>query len=168
MPRGIGKLTSLQTLSMFVMDKDGSHCVAAADLSELSGLNNLRGELEITPSTSFLFSKLKYFHVENIEELDRNMLKECLQNMISLKWFIVVAHMKLMRYVSFTRAGSKKEWLQMLRMRNNCTWIKYSQTNNMLYVRAIEGCLKLTGHKKLAVRMKRASPESTVHDEINC
>ncbi|KAK9016445.1 hypothetical protein V6N11_078944 [Hibiscus sabdariffa] len=47
MPRGIGKLTLLQTLSMFVVDKDGSHGDAAADLSELSGLNNLRGQLNI-------------------------------------------------------------------------------------------------------------------------
>ncbi|XP_039044407.1 putative disease resistance protein RGA3 [Hibiscus syriacus] len=47
MPRGVGKLTSLQTLSMFVVDKDGSHGAAAADLSELSQLNNLRGKLRI-------------------------------------------------------------------------------------------------------------------------
>ncbi|KAL4376470.1 hypothetical protein GQ457_02G040850 [Hibiscus cannabinus] len=47
MPCGIGKLTLLQTLSMFVVDKDGSHGDAAADLSELSGLNNLRGQLTI-------------------------------------------------------------------------------------------------------------------------
>ncbi|KAB2086065.1 hypothetical protein ES319_A04G003000v1 [Gossypium barbadense] len=46
MPRGIGKLTSLEELSMFVVDRDGSH--DGADLSELSGLNNLRGELTIT------------------------------------------------------------------------------------------------------------------------
>ncbi|XVF15650.1 hypothetical protein REPUB_Repub09cG0172800 [Reevesia pubescens] len=48
MPRGIGKLTSLQTLSMFVVDKHGSHRHSGGDLSELSGLNNLRGELRIT------------------------------------------------------------------------------------------------------------------------
>ncbi|KAK9016430.1 hypothetical protein V6N11_078930 [Hibiscus sabdariffa] len=47
MPRGIGKLTSLQTLSWFVVDKHGSHGAAAANLSELSGLNSLRGELRI-------------------------------------------------------------------------------------------------------------------------
>ncbi|KAL4352125.1 hypothetical protein GQ457_06G025090 [Hibiscus cannabinus] len=47
MPRGIGKLTLLQTLSLFVVDKCGSHGAAAADLSELGGLNNLRGELRI-------------------------------------------------------------------------------------------------------------------------
>ncbi|KAK9041382.1 hypothetical protein V6N11_016485 [Hibiscus sabdariffa] len=47
MPRGIGKLTLLQTLSLFVVDKGGSHGAAAADLSELGGLNNLRGELRI-------------------------------------------------------------------------------------------------------------------------
>ncbi|TYJ38594.1 hypothetical protein E1A91_A04G002400v1 [Gossypium mustelinum] len=46
MPRGIGKLTSLEELSMFVVDRDGSH--DGADLSELSGLNNLRGQLKIT------------------------------------------------------------------------------------------------------------------------
>ncbi|KAK8358205.1 hypothetical protein V6Z11_A04G002800 [Gossypium hirsutum] len=45
MPRGIGKLTSLEELSMFVVDRDGSH--DGADLSELSGLNNLRGQLRI-------------------------------------------------------------------------------------------------------------------------
>ncbi|TYG96167.1 hypothetical protein ES288_A11G326600v1 [Gossypium darwinii] len=42
MPHGIGKLSSLETLSMFVVDKDGS--LGDADLRELSGLNNLRGE----------------------------------------------------------------------------------------------------------------------------
>ncbi|TYH20952.1 hypothetical protein ES288_A04G003700v1 [Gossypium darwinii] len=46
MPRGIGKLTSLEELSMFVVDRYGSH--DGADLSELSGLNNLRGQLKIT------------------------------------------------------------------------------------------------------------------------
>ncbi|TYI31713.1 hypothetical protein ES332_A04G003600v1 [Gossypium tomentosum] len=46
MPRGTGKLTSLEELSMFVVDRDGSH--DGADLSELSGLNNLSGELTIT------------------------------------------------------------------------------------------------------------------------
>ncbi|TYH20954.1 hypothetical protein ES288_A04G003900v1 [Gossypium darwinii] len=46
MPRGIGKLTSLEELSMFVVDRDGSP--DGADLSELSGLNNLRGQLRIT------------------------------------------------------------------------------------------------------------------------
>ncbi|PPS04553.1 hypothetical protein GOBAR_AA16122 [Gossypium barbadense] len=45
MPRGIGKLTSLETLSEFVVDKDGSH--GGADLSELRLLNNLRGQLQI-------------------------------------------------------------------------------------------------------------------------
>ncbi|KAB2086066.1 hypothetical protein ES319_A04G003100v1 [Gossypium barbadense] len=45
MPRGIGKLTSLEELSMFVVDRDGSH--DGADLSELSGLNSLRGQLRI-------------------------------------------------------------------------------------------------------------------------
>ncbi|KAK9016415.1 hypothetical protein V6N11_078915 [Hibiscus sabdariffa] len=34
-PRGIRKLTSLQTLSMFVVDKDGSHCAATADLMRM-------------------------------------------------------------------------------------------------------------------------------------
>ncbi|XVF15655.1 hypothetical protein REPUB_Repub09cG0173300 [Reevesia pubescens] len=48
MPRGIGKLTSLQTLSMFVVDKHGSKRHSGGDLSELSGLNNLRGDLRIT------------------------------------------------------------------------------------------------------------------------
>ncbi|PPS01118.1 hypothetical protein GOBAR_AA19540 [Gossypium barbadense] len=46
MPSGIGKLTSLEELSMFVVDRDGSP--DGADLSELSGLNNLRGQLRIT------------------------------------------------------------------------------------------------------------------------
>ncbi|TYJ38597.1 hypothetical protein E1A91_A04G002700v1 [Gossypium mustelinum] len=45
MPRGIGKLTSLEELTKFVVDTDGSH--DGADLSELSGLNNLRGQLRI-------------------------------------------------------------------------------------------------------------------------
>ncbi|KAK9016431.1 hypothetical protein V6N11_078931 [Hibiscus sabdariffa] len=48
MSRGIGKLTSLETLSMFAVDKDGLHGGGAADLSELCGLNNLRGRLQIT------------------------------------------------------------------------------------------------------------------------
>ncbi|KAG5244456.1 NBS-LRR resistance protein [Salix suchowensis] len=48
MPRGIGKLTSLQTLSCFVVAKNRSpKSKMAGGLDELSGLNELRGSLEI-------------------------------------------------------------------------------------------------------------------------
>ncbi|KAL4379007.1 hypothetical protein GQ457_02G040960 [Hibiscus cannabinus] len=60
MPRGIGKLTLLQTLSMFVVDKEGFHGGAAADLSELSLLNNLRGELTIRNLGSVKDAKQKF------------------------------------------------------------------------------------------------------------
>ncbi|KAL5565860.1 hypothetical protein UlMin_029024 [Ulmus minor] len=48
-PRGIGELTSLQTLSLFkVVDDDNDQLSSqCARLGELSGLNNLHGELEI-------------------------------------------------------------------------------------------------------------------------
>ncbi|XP_017629902.2 putative disease resistance protein RGA4 [Gossypium arboreum] len=65
MPRGIGKLTSLETLSMFVVDKDGSH--DGADLSELSGLNNLRGELKIT-NLEFVKNAKEKFKAANLKE----------------------------------------------------------------------------------------------------
>ncbi|TYJ12509.1 hypothetical protein E1A91_A11G356400v1 [Gossypium mustelinum] len=65
MPRGIGKLTSLETLSMFVVDKDGSH--DGADLSELSGLNNLRGRLEIT-NLGFVKNAKEKFKAANLKE----------------------------------------------------------------------------------------------------
>ncbi|KAE8664191.1 hypothetical protein F3Y22_tig00112852pilonHSYRG00078 [Hibiscus syriacus] len=66
MPRGIGKLTSLQTLSMFVVDKDGSHGAAVADLSELSQLNNLRGELKIT-NLGFVRNAREKFKAANLK-----------------------------------------------------------------------------------------------------
>ncbi|XP_059434716.1 putative disease resistance protein RGA1 [Corylus avellana] len=46
MPRGLGQLTNLQTLSTFVVHKDplSRH---SSELKELNGLNNLRGHLEI-------------------------------------------------------------------------------------------------------------------------
>ncbi|XP_039059177.1 disease resistance protein RGA2-like [Hibiscus syriacus] len=66
MPSGIGKLTSLQTLSMFVVDKDGSHGAAAADLSELSGLNNLRGDLTIT-NLGFVRNAKEKFRAANLK-----------------------------------------------------------------------------------------------------
>ncbi|CAJ2655701.1 putative disease resistance protein RGA1 [Trifolium pratense] len=44
MPRGIGKMTNLQTLTPFVLDATSKD---SAKASELRGLNNLRGELEI-------------------------------------------------------------------------------------------------------------------------
>ncbi|XP_039044412.1 putative disease resistance protein RGA3 [Hibiscus syriacus] len=66
MPRGIGKLTSLQTLSMFVVDEDGSHGTAAADLSELSQLNNLRGELKIT-NLGFVRNAREKFKAANLK-----------------------------------------------------------------------------------------------------
>ncbi|KAL9400540.1 hypothetical protein Peur_009501 [Populus x canadensis] len=48
MPRGIGKLTGLQTLSCFVAAKNRSpKSVIIGGLDELSGLNELRGRLEI-------------------------------------------------------------------------------------------------------------------------
>ncbi|KAK9016448.1 hypothetical protein V6N11_078947 [Hibiscus sabdariffa] len=67
MPCGIGKLTSLKTLSMFVVDKDGSHGAAAADLSELGGLNNLRGRLEIT-NLGFVKNAKVMFEAANLKE----------------------------------------------------------------------------------------------------
>ncbi|GMI79688.1 hypothetical protein like AT3G14470 [Hibiscus trionum] len=77
MPRGIGKLTSLQRLSMFVVDKDSSHGAAAADLSELSGLNNLRGELRIT-NLGFVKNAEKKFKAANLKE------KQHLQSLVLL------------------------------------------------------------------------------------
>ncbi|MFQ6666398.1 hypothetical protein Gotur_032753, partial [Gossypium turneri] len=65
MPRGIGKLTSLETLSMFVVDKDGSH--GGADLSELRGLNNLRGQLRIT-NLGFVKNAKEKFKAANLKE----------------------------------------------------------------------------------------------------
>ncbi|TYH47266.1 hypothetical protein ES332_D11G399200v1 [Gossypium tomentosum] len=76
MPRGIGKLTSLETLSMFVVDKDGSH--DGADLSELSGLNNLRGQLEIT-NLGFVKNAKEEFKTANLKE------KQHLRSLV-LKW----------------------------------------------------------------------------------
>ncbi|KAL5564294.1 hypothetical protein UlMin_027458 [Ulmus minor] len=48
-PRGIGELTSLQTLSLFKVVDDNNEQVSSqcARLGELSGLNNLHGELRI-------------------------------------------------------------------------------------------------------------------------
>ncbi|XP_039044404.1 putative disease resistance protein RGA4 [Hibiscus syriacus] len=66
MPRGIGKLTSLQTLSMFVVDKECSHGAAAADLSELSHLNNLRGKLRIT-NLGFMKNAREKFKAANLK-----------------------------------------------------------------------------------------------------
>ncbi|KAG4123568.1 hypothetical protein ERO13_D11G333900v2 [Gossypium hirsutum] len=65
MPRGIGKLTSLETLSKFVVDKDGSR--DGADLSELSGLNNLTGRLEIT-NLGFVKNAKEKFKAANLKE----------------------------------------------------------------------------------------------------
>ncbi|TYI58721.1 hypothetical protein E1A91_D11G380500v1 [Gossypium mustelinum] len=65
MPRGIGMLTSLQTLSGFVVDKDGSH--GGADLSELRGLNNLRGQLRIK-NLGFVKNAKEIFRAANLKE----------------------------------------------------------------------------------------------------
>ncbi|TYI03962.1 hypothetical protein ES332_A11G380400v1 [Gossypium tomentosum] len=65
MPRGIGKLSSLETLSMFVVDKDGFH--GSADLSELSALNNLRGELTIT-NLGLVKNWKEMFRAANLKE----------------------------------------------------------------------------------------------------
>ncbi|XP_017629261.1 putative disease resistance protein RGA3 [Gossypium arboreum] len=68
MPRGIGKLSSLETLSMFVVDKDGSH--GGADLSELSGLNNLREDLTIK-NLGFVQNAKEKFKAANLKEKQR-------------------------------------------------------------------------------------------------
>ncbi|TYH47252.1 hypothetical protein ES332_D11G397900v1, partial [Gossypium tomentosum] len=65
MPRGIGMLTSLQTFSGFVVDKDGSH--GGADLSELRGLNNLRGQLRIK-NLGFVKNAKEIFRAANLKE----------------------------------------------------------------------------------------------------
>ncbi|MBA0654889.1 hypothetical protein Goklo_021799 [Gossypium klotzschianum] len=65
MPRGIGKLSSLKTLSMFVVDENGSH--GSADLSELSGLKNLSGELTIR-NLGFVQNAKEKFKAANLKE----------------------------------------------------------------------------------------------------
>ncbi|XVF37647.1 hypothetical protein REPUB_Repub20aG0027600 [Reevesia pubescens] len=62
MPRGLGQLTCLQTLTNFVVGKTG---MGVGQLSELNGLNNLKGELHIeslqnaTPEPGFCCLKKK-------------------------------------------------------------------------------------------------------------
>ncbi|KAF2319631.1 hypothetical protein GH714_017709 [Hevea brasiliensis] len=48
MPPGLGQLTSLRTLTWFVVAKDNSVAKNVGGLTELNSLNNLRGSLEIT------------------------------------------------------------------------------------------------------------------------
>ncbi|XP_039024958.1 putative disease resistance protein RGA3 [Hibiscus syriacus] len=68
MPRGIGKLTSLQTLSRFVVDERGSDgAAAAADLSELGGLNNLRGNLSMK-NLGLVKNAKEEFRAANLKE----------------------------------------------------------------------------------------------------
>ncbi|KAF2319561.1 hypothetical protein GH714_017012 [Hevea brasiliensis] len=47
MPRGLGQLTSLRTLTRFVVAEDNSVAKNVGGLNELNSLNNLRGSLEI-------------------------------------------------------------------------------------------------------------------------
>ncbi|KAF2319592.1 hypothetical protein GH714_017387 [Hevea brasiliensis] len=47
MPRGLGQLTSLRTLTWFVVAKDNSVAKNVGGLNELNSLNNLRGSLAI-------------------------------------------------------------------------------------------------------------------------
>ncbi|TYG96778.1 hypothetical protein ES288_A11G380000v1 [Gossypium darwinii] len=77
MPCGIGKLSSLETLSMFVVDKDGSH--NGADLSELRGLNNLRGHLRIR-NLGFVKNAKEKFKAANLKE------KQHLRS-LDLEWY---------------------------------------------------------------------------------
>ncbi|XP_016723860.2 putative disease resistance protein RGA3 [Gossypium hirsutum] len=65
MPPGIGKLSYLETLSMFVVDKNGSH--GGADLSELRGLNNLKGDLRII-NLGFVENAKEKFKAANLKE----------------------------------------------------------------------------------------------------
>ncbi|XP_039059072.1 putative disease resistance protein RGA1 [Hibiscus syriacus] len=83
MPSGIGKLTLLQTLSMFVVDKDGAHGAAAADLSELGGLNSLRGEL-IIKNLGFVTNAGDKFKAAKLKE------KQHLQSLV-LEWRGVIS-----------------------------------------------------------------------------
>ncbi|XP_059640582.1 putative disease resistance protein RGA3 [Cornus florida] len=47
MPCGLGQLTSLRTLTFFILDRENIASKLSGGLSELKGLNNLRGELMI-------------------------------------------------------------------------------------------------------------------------
>ncbi|XWS24341.1 hypothetical protein CRYUN_Cryun28dG0093000 [Craigia yunnanensis] len=66
MPCGIGKLTSLQTLTRFVLNKRCSQS-HGGDLSELSGLSNLKGWLEIT-NLGFVQNAKEKFRAANLKE----------------------------------------------------------------------------------------------------
>uniref|UniRef100_A0A6N2LR90 Disease resistance protein RGA3 n=1 Tax=Salix viminalis TaxID=40686 RepID=A0A6N2LR90_SALVM len=78
MPNGLGQLTSLQTLTQFVAGKHGTSPDIIASLRELSGLNDLRGELKI--------AKLEKLKVSALESREANLKgKESLE-VLRLEW----------------------------------------------------------------------------------
>jgi hypothetical protein len=79
MPRGLGKLTNLRELSIFVMSDDSSSVSQHhGKLKELSRLNDLRGRLEII--------NLRLGKDATLELKDANLkVKQHLQS-LSLEW----------------------------------------------------------------------------------
>ncbi|KAF9661539.1 hypothetical protein SADUNF_Sadunf19G0079300 [Salix dunnii] len=78
MPNGLGQLTSLQTLTQFVVGKDGTSPDFIARLRELNGLNDLRGELKIT--------KLEKLKVSTLESREANLKGKENLEVLRLEW----------------------------------------------------------------------------------
>ncbi|KAJ6297225.1 hypothetical protein OIU78_022872 [Salix suchowensis] len=78
MPNGLGQLTSLQTLTQFVVGKCGTSPYIIARLRELNGLNDLRGELKI--------AKLEKLKVSALESREANLKGKENLEVLRLEW----------------------------------------------------------------------------------
>ncbi|KAJ7949198.1 Disease resistance protein [Quillaja saponaria] len=79
MPRGLGLLTSLQTLTTFVLDKkNGSSSKICGGISELSGINDLRG--------SFAIEGLKHLRCNIAEVKAANIIEKRFLKSLTLGW----------------------------------------------------------------------------------
>ncbi|GMN29677.1 hypothetical protein TIFTF001_046366, partial [Ficus carica] len=79
MPNGLGKLTNLQTLSKYKLGVSSSSVPShGGELNELMGLNNLKGELEI--------SSLRHGKTARLESESANLKEKQHLRSLSLEW----------------------------------------------------------------------------------
>jgi len=149
MPRGIGKMTNLQTLKQFVLDTTSKD---SAKASELGGLHNLRGRLEINGLEHLRHSPAEAKHMNLIGKSHLYELtlswnertvgddNEFEKDDIILNHIVLHSNMKVLKISGFcgvTLSSSANLFTNLVELKlDNCTRLQYLKLS-LLHVKRL-------------------------------